>query len=183
MRNCIVIPFVVICALLPVAAWSQLSPDYCTQWGSQGTGQGQFNWPYGVAVDASGNVYVADTYNNRIQKFTSSGVYITRWGSYGDGPGQFESPYGVAVDAPGYVYIADSHNFRIQKFTSNGVYITRWGSCGSAPAQFDWPSGVAVDASGNVYVADTCNHRVQIFCYAQTSVQNTTWGRIKSMFR
>jgi len=57
MRNCALIPLVVICALLPAAAWSQLPPPYCTQWGSWGTGQGQFDTPYGIAIDAAGHVY------------------------------------------------------------------------------------------------------------------------------
>jgi hypothetical protein len=82
MSKCVVIPLVVICALLPAAAWSQLPPAYCTQWGSSGTGQGQFNSPTLVAVDASGNVYVVDVNNHRIQKFCygSTAVENTTWG-------------------------------------------------------------------------------------------------------
>jgi DNA-binding beta-propeller fold protein YncE len=89
---------------------------YITQWGSGGTGNGQFNQPIGVATDASGNVYVTDYGNNRIQEFTSAGVYATQWGSAGTGNGQFNHPYGVATDASGNVYIADQYNARIQKF-------------------------------------------------------------------
>ena len=63
------------------------------------------------------------------------------------------------------------------------AYCTQWDSEGGEPGQFSWPLGVAVDASGNVYVADNGNHRIQVFCYGQTAVQNTTWGRVKSMFR
>jgi len=69
MRNCVLIPLVVIWTLLPAAVWSQVPPAYCTQWGSYGTGPGQFIYPEAIAVDASGNVYVADQGNNRIQKF------------------------------------------------------------------------------------------------------------------
>jgi DNA-binding beta-propeller fold protein YncE len=68
-------------------------------------------------------------------------------------------------------------------FTSSGGYITQWGSEGTGPGQFEYPCDVAVDASGNVYVADEMNSRIQVFCYGQTAVQNTTWGRVKSMFR
>ena len=64
--------------------------------------------PTGVAVDSSGNVYVADNGNNRIQKFNSNGKFITKWGSYGTADGQFSSPIGVAVDSSGNVYVADS---------------------------------------------------------------------------
>jgi DNA-binding beta-propeller fold protein YncE len=68
-------------------------------------------------VDASGNVYVADAGNNRIQKFSSSGTLITMWGSLGTGNGQFSNPSGVAVDASGNVYVADTFNNRIQVFS------------------------------------------------------------------
>ena len=183
MRNCVLIPLVVICALVPAAACSQLPPVYCGQWGSYGTGPGQFNYPMGVAVDASGNVCVSDYMNSRIQKFTSGGGYITQWGSYGTGPGQFGYPFGIAVDASGNVYVSDANNSRIQKFTNSGGYITQWGSSGGGHGQFNQPRGVGVDASGNVYVVDTENHRIQKFGYGPTAVQNTTWGRVKSMFR
>ena len=69
-------------ALLPAAASAQ-TPAYLTQWGSSGSGNGQFNGPTGVAVDGSGDVYVADRANHRIQRFISSGAYLTQWGSYG----------------------------------------------------------------------------------------------------
>jgi len=74
-------------ALFHPAADAQ-APTYLYQWGTYGTGDGQFNLPFGVAVDASGNVYVADYYNNRIQKFASDGTYVTQWGTYGGGDGQ-----------------------------------------------------------------------------------------------
>ena len=86
-----------------------------------------------MAVDGSGNVYVVDNGNHRIQKFTSSGTYLTQWGSYGSGDGQFNYPYGVAVDASGNVYVADLYNHRIQVFTSSGTYLTQWGTQGSGP--------------------------------------------------
>jgi sugar lactone lactonase YvrE len=126
-------------------------------------GDGQFKYPEGVAVDTSGNVYVADEGNHRIQKFTSDGTFLTKWGSNGSGNGQFSGPYGVAVDASGNVYVADIYNYRIQKFTSYGTFLTKWGSLGSGDGQFANPMGVAVDSSGNVYVADTWNHRIQKF--------------------
>ncbi|MDY0128785.1 MAG: PKD domain-containing protein, partial [Methanosarcina vacuolata] len=92
------------------------SGKFIAKWGSEGSGNGQFNNPHGVAVDSSGNVYVADSGNNRIQKFDSSGKFITKWGSAGSNEGQFNTPHGVAVDSSGNVYVADTYNNRIQKF-------------------------------------------------------------------
>jgi len=86
------------------------------KWGGPGSGDGQFNWPLGVAVDATGNVYVADGNNFRIQKFSSAGVFLAQWGSFGSGDGQFSNPTDVAIDATGNVYVADTFNQRIQKF-------------------------------------------------------------------
>ena len=132
-----------------------------------GTGTGaKFSNPYGVAVDASGNVYVADYNNNRIRKVTRLGEVTTLAGSTqgnldGTGAGaQFNNPAGVAVDASGNVYVADMLNSRIRKVTSDGVVTTLAGSTDGfangtgTGAKFYYPTGVAVDASGNVYVAD-----------------------------
>ena len=132
--------------------------------GAMGSGDGQFAYPYGVAVDSSGNVYVTDMNNNRIQKFNSSGTFILKWGSYGSGDGQFNKPTGVAVDPSGrYVYVAERDNNRIQKFDPLGNFILKWGSQGAGDWKFNWPFGVAVDLLGNVYVADYNNNRIQKF--------------------
>jgi sugar lactone lactonase YvrE len=139
------------------------SYSFSAQWGSPGSGSGQFNQPHGVAVDSSGNVYVADYGNSRIQKFDSSGGYLTKWGGQGSGNGQFNYPSSVATDSSGNVYVADSENHRIQKFDSNGGYLTKWGTRGNSSGQFITAMSVAVDSSGNVYVADWGNHRIQKF--------------------
>ena len=140
-----------------------LNGTYLDQWGSTGSGNGQFSYPSAIAVSNAGNVYVADANNNRVQEFTSNGTYITQWGTQGTGNGQFHSPFGIAVSSSGNVYVSDNGNKRIQEFTSSGTYITQWGRYGSASGQFDSPRGVAVDSSGNVYVADFYNNRVQKF--------------------
>ena len=77
--------------------------------------------------------------NNRIQKFSSAGVFITKWGSQGSGNGQFNYPSGIAVDASGNVYVAEQNNRRIQKFSSSGSFIAKWGSWGSGDGQFYGP--------------------------------------------
>lgn len=145
-----------------------------TKWGSLGSGNGQFNFPQGVAVDSFGNVYVTEINNQRIQKFTSIGTFITKWGSFGSGNGQFNNPEDLVVDSSGNIYVADGKNHRIQKFTSTGTFITKWGSFGSGDGQFNYPNGVSVDSSGNVYVVEYNNHRVQKFTSTGTFI--TKWG-------
>ncbi|HSV05327.1 MAG TPA: hypothetical protein VLI07_02370 [Candidatus Binatus sp.] len=141
-------------------------PKFCaplTKWGAFGSGDGQFRSPGGVATDVSGNVYVADVGNHRIQKFDGSGTFVAKWGTMGSGDGQFSYPEAVATDASGNVYVADTNNNRIQKFDGSGTFLTKWGAFGSGDGQFRGPGGVATDASGNVYVADPNNNRIQKF--------------------
>jgi len=117
---------------------------------------------------------VADTGNNRIQKFNSTGGFLLLWGSAGSGNNQFNSPSAVAVNSTGAVYVADTGNHRIQKFTSLGVYAATIGSQGTGDGQFDSPSGIAIDSNGFIYVADTGNNRIQKFTPAGLFV--TKWG-------
>ncbi len=132
---------------------------YSRQWGSYG---GPIT-PNGVAVDSSGNLFIADAKNYAVYKLASDGSFVTTWGSQGTGPGQFKSPQGIARDPQGNVYVSDSVNNNIQKFTSSGGLITSWGSTGSGAGQFRTPLGLSVNASGFVYVVDQGNQRVQIF--------------------
>ena len=118
-------------SLIPAIVRAQPTA-YLTQWGAFGTGNGEFHFPAGVATDAAGDVYVADSQNHRIQKFTSAGNLLMQWGSYGTGEGQFNVPFGVTTDAAGNVYIADRGNNRIQKFTGTGAYVTQWGALRAA---------------------------------------------------
>lgn len=155
---------------------------YIRRWGSAmamnpGNGNGELNYPYGVAVDAAGNVYVADTYNHRVQKFTADGTYLAKWGTAGwTGDGQFYYPTGIAVDGSAAVYVVDSSNNRIQKFTSSGVFLSKWGSIGTGDGQFSYPTHIAVDSLGNLYVTDYGNNRVQKF--TSTGVFVTKWGSL-----
>jgi glucose/arabinose dehydrogenase/plastocyanin len=123
--------------------------------------------PAGIAVDpSSGNVYVADTANNRIQVFSNNSNPISVWGQFGGSTnGTFSHPQGVAVDpSSGNVYVADTANKRIQVFSSNGTFMSKWGEYGTTDGMLRSPAGIAVDpSSGNVYVADTGNHRIQVF--------------------
>jgi sugar lactone lactonase YvrE len=137
--------------------------DYLGQWGSWGSGEGQFASPRGVAVASDGTVYVTDGGNDRIQRFSATGDYLEQWGSGGLGEGQFDYPSGVAVAADGMVYVADLGNDRIQYFSATGDYLGQWGSYGSVEGQFNSPSGMTVGPDGTAYVADTYNDRIQYF--------------------
>ena len=154
--------FLVLIALpmLAVVASAEEPPPFLLKFGTLGSGGGQFDGPAGVAVDTAGDVYVADEYNHRIQKFGGSGNFLTEWGTYGSGDGQFKYTAGVAVDFAGNVYVVDYYNHRIQKFGSSGNFLSKWGAYGSGDGQFNGTEGVAVDSAGNVYVADCSNHRI-----------------------
>ncbi len=121
--------------------------------------------PWGVAVGPDGTVYVTDTWNARIMRFTSDGKLLNHWGVYGapESPDAFWGPRGIAVDGQGHVYVADTGNKRIVVFDSRGGYITQFGSAGLDAGQFDEPVGVAVAVDGTVYVTDTWNQRIQAF--------------------
>ena len=115
----------------------KLSPggEILAQWGSKGSGPGQFLRPQGITLDPQGNVYVADTYNHRIQKFSPSGKFLHQWGTSGIGSGQFLFPRGIVVDAHGTMYVADVDN-RVQKLSSAEMF---WQS-----GRISGPPGVSV---------------------------------------
>jgi tripartite motif-containing protein 71 len=140
------------------------SVAFVTEWGSGGySGEEGFYGPKSIAVGSKGDVYVADTGNHRVQKFSPEGEFLIGWGTEGDGDGEFSWPHGIAVDHLGCVYVADTGNDRIQKFTPEGDFITKWGKWGFGDGEFSMPVGLAVDGKGNVYVVDSGGHRVQKF--------------------
>jgi hypothetical protein len=137
------------------------------QSGVPGSGNNQFDGPMDAVVDSSGNIYVADANNNRVQVFDSSYNYlrtIGTTGSCGDAFDHLCGPRSLAVDSSGRLFIADQWNNRVEVFDSSGAYLTTiGGDWGSKDGQMRSPSGVAVDSYGNVFVADSDNHRIQKF--------------------
>lgn len=132
-----------------------------TVFAGAGSEEGEFDYPNGIAIDGSDNIYVVDTNNNQIQKYDGNTWSIFAGdGIAGSDTGQFDYPIGIAVDDFNNIYVAEFSNHRIQKFDSTGNFITTWGTSGNGDGQFNQPCGVVVDGDGTVYVTDTSNHRV-----------------------
>jgi sugar lactone lactonase YvrE len=142
--------------------WQELTARMA--FGSQGAGAGQFERPSGIAVDDD-FIYVADTGNHRIQKFTADGQFVAAWGE------SFNEPWGVAVAPGGDIFVADTWNHRIQQLDAEGHPVTAWGLFGqfglgdgaAGQSAFYGPRGVAIGPDGRIYVTDTGNKRVQVF--------------------
>jgi hypothetical protein len=151
--------------LLPLSAPS--TPTFNGEWGSQGTGPGQFAGFGAIAADSAGDVFVVDSGADRVQEFDVSGKLVNQVGGAGTGPGQFNNPRGIAIDSSsGNIYVADSGNSRIEKFNPALKFQTAWGSAGSARGQF-YPNNnsfeLTTDAAGNVYAVDSGNDRIEEF--------------------
>lgn len=154
-----------------------LSGNILQEWGTYADGvgipigPGTFNEPWGIAVGPDGSVYVTDTWNHRVQKFTSTGRFVKTWGIFGQGetPDAFYGPRGLAVDSQGRVYVTDTGNKRIVVFDADGNFITQFGMAGFGPGEFDEPVGIAIDKNGFVYVTDTWNQRIQVFLPVDTA--------------
>jgi tripartite motif-containing protein 71 len=144
------------------------SSDYSASTGviSAGSGDGEMSSPSGVAVNqTSGDVYVLDTGNDRVQQFTATGTYIRQWGTTGTGNGQFTDPTAIGVSpATGNVFVTDSTRDDVQEFSGSGAFIRRFGGNGTGNGQFAFPSGIAFNAAGtSIYVSDLSNEDVQEF--------------------
>jgi len=135
------------------------------EWGTKGTGNGQFIHPHAIDLDSKGNVYVGVLNQPGVQIFDSNGTYLKRWGSPGTGPGQLSIPQEhIAIDKNDYLYIVDgASNPRVQKFFTNGTLGAIIGTKGSGDGQLLKPEHVSIDEQGNLYVVDRGNARIQVF--------------------
>lgn len=138
--------------------------------GGPGQALGQFQQPRGMAIGPNGSLYVVDTVNSRVQRFSPQGDPLGAFGSAGSEPGQFKDPGGIAVDKDGFVYVADVWNHRIQKFTADGQFVLTWGK----EPDFYGPRDVAVSSDGRIYVSDTGHHK--IVSYSSTGEYLQEWG-------
>ncbi|MBV9504417.1 MAG: SMP-30/gluconolactonase/LRE family protein [Acidobacteriia bacterium] len=117
----------------------------------------------GITINSAAYLLVADSSNNRVQKFDLVGNYITQFGAAGSGNGQFNHPSGTAIDSGGNIWVADGGNNRVQKFNKNGTYLTQFGTSGTGNGQFNNASQLSIDGSGNLWVSDYSNNRIQEF--------------------
>jgi uncharacterized protein (TIGR03663 family) len=145
--------------------------DVLQVWGQQSpvmggdAPDGTFSEPWDVGVGPDGSVYVADTWNHRIQKFTAQGKFVAKWGfgiseDLNDPYGMY-GPRGIDVGADGLIYVTDTGNKRIIVFDDQGKFVSQLGEAGFGPEQFSEPVGIDVGDSGLAFVADTWNQRVQ----------------------
>ncbi len=135
-------------------------PTYSSQFGGSGTGNGQMKSPAGIAMDSSGDLWVADTANHRVQEFSSTGSYMGQFGSEGTGNGQFKEPVGIAIDAKNNIWVSDQTNNNVQEFNEKHEWVRTVSSwkMGKFPTEttitIKSPRGLAIDAKGNVWVAE-----------------------------
>ena len=144
---------------------------FLATWGEQGSADGQFRYPSGIATDGA-YIYVADRDLNRVQKFDANGNYVAQWGSGGNAEGSMSKPTGVAVGADGNVYVVDTGNQRVQKFTSDGEFLLSFGGSGTEPGRFVMPHSIDVAADGSLYVSDRGAGRIDHYTANGTYVES-----------
>jgi tripartite motif-containing protein 71 len=164
-----------------------IAPDGTFQetWGTSGAGDGQFTFfnsnaayarGYGdVAFDAEGNIYVTDTGNTRVQKFSPDRTFLLSWGNKGTADGQFLTPSGIAVGPDGTVYVSDEGRSDIQRFDAEGQFLGTIAEKGRDEGQLSLPAGIAVGPDGDIWVADYSNQRIQRF--SASGEFRDAWGQ------
>ena len=139
--------------------------------GGRGTENGQFDSPTGIAVDSHGNILVADTGNNRVEKFSPTGAFLSIIGTKGSEDGQLAEPNGIAVDKADNIYVAEVGNHRVQKLAADGTVLAEWK--GPAPG-FYGPRRIAIGPDDSIYVVD--QGRARIVKFSPDGEVLTTWG-------
>jgi DNA-binding beta-propeller fold protein YncE len=142
-----------------------LSGNRVRSFGKRGGGQGEFNYPVHIALDAGGDVYVMDTLNFRVQIFDKEGKFLSQFGSNGTAIGAFMKPKGIAVDSEGHIWVSDGLRNSVQVFDRKGTLLLIFGKKGTGAGEFDIPAGLYIDSRDRLYVADSYNYRVQMFQY------------------
>ncbi len=137
------------------------------------TAPGTFSLPEGVAVDADSNVYITDTFNNRVEVFDADGNFVSTFGKNGDGPGHFERPKGIAIDCDGHIWVADAAQDRVKVFDKEGRLLIYFGEHGEYPGRFMGVFGIAIDKNNRVITTEIYPGRVQVFRYISDAEAET----------
>lgn len=126
---------------------------------------GAFSGPTNVAVDRQGNIYVADTWNYRVEILDPAGKFLRTFGAQGNRPGEFIRPKGIAVDSEGHVYVADAEFNNFQVLSPEGQPLLAVGMLGYAPGEFALIAGLSIDAKDRIYTTEMYVGRIQVFQY------------------
>jgi len=133
------------------------------KFGSQGSQNGQFNYPNGIAVANDGKIYVADSNNARVQVFSNTGKRLKT--IMGTGEGGLTHPVGIDVSRSGEMHVVESFGHKVNVFDTDGTYLYGFGELGIMDGQFRYPQGIAINKNGRVIIADRDNSRLQIWQY------------------
>ena len=168
--------------------------EFIMAFGNFGCEDGEFNYPSRITIDASGNIYILDTYNGayvknlqqinqvisypRIQKFSPNGEFICSFGGTGKGAGCFLGiPADVATDSNGNIFIVDAGNHRIQKFGPDGKFVSAFGNYGTGPAELDNPKFIEIDNQDNIFIFDAGSKNCRIVKFAPDGTFLSTFGK------
>ena len=131
--------------------------------GKEGSGEGMFNNPLGVAVTDGDEIVVTDNQNHRVQVFDSNGTFLRSFGQYGENAGEFKNPTGIAINKDRNILVSECYNHRVQILSWEGRHLGSFGGKGCLDSQLSYPWGLSLDSTGNVIVADTGNKLIKIF--------------------
>jgi outer membrane protein assembly factor BamB len=146
-----------------------LDGNFIETWGSRGSGPGQFAFMAGgdfggfFVFAPDGSLYVADTFNQRVQHFDADRNYVDSFGGKGAGDGQFQAPMAIAVDPAGNLVVVDAYRADVQRFSPDGTFLGKFDGTGAPGGAFNWPNGLAVASDGTIWVGDLGARTVRAF--------------------
>ncbi|MBD3405311.1 MAG: hypothetical protein GF411_04130 [Candidatus Lokiarchaeota archaeon] len=154
-----------------IQVFNSTTGTFLFSWGNQGAGNGQFEYPAGIAIDSNDSVYIADVDNDRVQKFYEDGTFVITWGSSGVNSGEFDQPGFIVIDSDDRVYVSDTANDRVQKFSSTGDYESEFGESGPGTGQFSSLVGITLHNETGILALDYADQQIQRFAIQEYDVK------------